>query len=138
MEDPLKRLEVLETQRATLLKERDRILSDLRATHRYQGGRRLSGSEFLKWRGGVQRQDAKNIAELREVNTEIKSLRRLRNERVVAAMGLDVRDPDSLIAHAFNLLHRLASEGVDLDPQEQATVDGLRHYLAHVPAKGGG
>jgi len=131
LSDILKQLESLEAQRAALLKERDRITADLRATHRYQGGRRMSGSEFLTWRAGIQRQNDKNLASIREVNTQIKALRRERNERVIAARGVDVNDPVSLIAHAYNLLHRLAGEGVDLDPQEQAVVDGLREYLQH-------
>ena len=69
---------------------------------------------------------------LRKARAELKSLRRERNERVVAARGIDVRDADALIAHAYQLLHRLVCDGVEIDPQEQAVIDGLRHYLQHV------
>lgn len=138
--DPLTRLTELEDKRHGLAKTLKDIDAQLGQTRRLtsDGTREMTRAEYSQWRNKAVSARRHVERELMDINHELKKLRQHRNERVIAANGIDVRDPDTLIAHAWALLHRLGSEGVDFDPQEQATVDGLRHYLAHVPAKGGG
>jgi len=128
----LERLAALEQQRAAIVDELTGINAQLSQTRRFEGGRMLTRAEYSQWRNKAVLAKMHRERALRAINVEIKGLRRERNERVIAAKGVDVRDPDTLIAHAYALLHRLVCEGVDVDAQEQAVIDGLRHYLAHV------
>lgn len=134
----LNRLAELENQRRAIVDELATINAQLSQTRRFEGGRMLMRSEYSQWRNKATLAKMHKERALRDLNFEIKQLRRERNERVIAARGVDVKDPDTLIAHAYALLHRLAAEGVELDAQEQAVVDGLRHHLQHVPAGGEG
>lgn len=139
MTDPISRINDLEDKRHELVKVTKDIDAQLAQTRRLtsDGSREMTRAEYSQWRNKAVSARRHAERELMDINHELKKLRRDRNERVIAARGIDVQDPDTLIAHAWALLHRLGSEGVDFDPQEQATVDGLRHYLAHVPAKEG-
>lgn len=130
--DEMQELDSLNSERVTLVKTKTEMETALRQRRLYEGGRMLDARTYNIRRNTTSRRLGECTVRLIEVNARLKELRRKRNEDLVAARGIDSRDPITLIGHAFNLLHRLACDGVDLDPQEQAVVDALRHYLAHI------
>ena len=92
-------------------------------------GRRVWGDDYHGWRHRALTALRITTRELRDTNAQLKELRRGRNEQVIGAAGLNLKDPTSLISAAYMLLHRLASDGVEIDPHEQLVIDGLQHFL---------
>jgi hypothetical protein len=133
--EEMQELTTLENERVALVKTKVELETTLRQKRLYEGGVMLGARAYNIRMDTAKRRMGELTVRLIEVNTRLKQLRRLRNEACIAARGLDVQEPVSLIGHAYNMLHKLACEGVEIDPQEQAVIDALGHYLAHVRAE---
>lgn len=85
----------------------------------------MTDRDYHAWRGAAAGALRHALTENQRLKT---SIRQLREEARAKAAGVDLSDPDVLIAAAAKLLRRLASEGVDFDASEQALVDALSDW----------
>jgi hypothetical protein len=89
-----------------------------------------SEQSFWQWRKSAITAKRHKEAALRRLNLWLKNQRRsVFTDRLASAVSVDASDPVALLRAAYELLHRLACEGVDLDPGEQATKDVVRSFL---------
>ena len=130
--DEMDELATLQEERTKLVKVKVEIENLLKLKRLYENGRELPSRVYHQRRDAMNRRLAEMAPRLVAVNARLKQLRQKRNEDVIAARGLDLQDPTTLISHAYQLLVRLKGEGVDMDPHEQDVINALSIYLAHV------
>jgi len=130
---------------AEAIAERQRLVQETKDIQAQMGnrnatdveGRRIPAHEYWEWRHRAVhalRAKERRMAELKAIITAE------RQRASVATAGNLISGPvtaESLLASLAALVRRLASEGVDLDPEEQALLDAAQHLLVHGPAKGG-
>ncbi len=87
-------------------------------------GQRVTPHQYHSWRGKALGAQRFLLAYQRALKGALKEANRQANVQQHAALGLDT--PEGLIDAAYLLLHRLSSDGVDLDVDEQRVVDALR------------
>jgi len=87
-----------------------------------EDGRRMPPQDYWKWRDDqLERQQELT----RQIRLTKKEMRRVRVEEVQDLAGISVDDDAGLLRGSYSLLKQLASEGVELDPDEQAFIDLL-------------
>jgi hypothetical protein len=85
--------------------------------------------QFFDWRKRAVAAKTHIERQLRELNLEIKRFRRAAPIHRAAELGVDATDPEDMLRALYGLVHRLACEGVDLEPDEQALKDAVCEYL---------
>ena len=94
---------------------------------RHPDGSRYTSHEYHEWRGRASAALRHLLVRQRALKDALKTARRRYNSDT--PVGPDLKTPEALIHAAFVVIHRLACEGVELDPEEQRVKDALDEYL---------
>jgi hypothetical protein len=134
--NPPASIEEAEVIRLRLVEQLNDINAQL--TARRVGGPACDGvyaedrSTFFDWRRRAVCAKKFTEARLRQLNLWIKQQRRAHVIDKSRSLCADPTSPLSLLIAAGSLLSRLASEGVELDDDEQAVLDAIRNYMQNV------
>lgn len=96
---------------------------------RHPDGSRYTDHEYHEWRGRAIAAWKHGVAEQRVMKEALKIARRRFNTDTPLRNASDLTTPDALIHAAYVVLHRMASEGVEVDEEEQRIIDALDAYL---------
>ena len=96
---------------------------------RHPDGSRYSEHEWHEWRQRAIAAWKHGVAEQRVMKEALKVSRRRFNTDTPLRDAPDLTTPDALIHAAYVVLHRMASEGVEVDDEEQRIIDALDAYL---------
>lgn len=139
-QEELNRLSALEAERKRLVDEIQSVDAQLSEKRKYdRDGRMWTAPEYHEWRAKAVAVRFSRLKRLRSVKEELESLRQKRHTATVkAAAGVPLASgADALLAAAHDLLRRLVSDGVDLDPDEFAVLDAIRDHLSKAAQKEG-
>jgi hypothetical protein len=112
------------TRRQTLITDIQGIEAQLGNRNRELDGQRMQSNEWYAWRNRAIAARKHKLEDLRLTNEWIKSHHRKR-----AVEHFD--DSTAALAAASKLLHTLAAEDVEFEPEEQAIVDGIDAILGY-------
>jgi hypothetical protein len=98
-----------------------------------ENGERMSSEEYWQWRSKAHRAFTFLSNEVRRLKMWIKAhhtrLNRHLNDHQLA--GMDLTTDEGLVLALTAVIKRLASDGVDLDPEEQEIVDVADRRIRH-------
>ena len=119
-------LRTIDEYQAILLEEMNSIDAQLSAAK----SQRRSEDDYQNWRGRILNVRNKVLTKYQELKRRGKELRQ---EKMLEASDLDPANPCQLVHAAHGLLHRLKSEGVELDRQELAVLVALDRFVETNP-----
>jgi hypothetical protein len=128
---PPSTMDEADTRKLELVEKLDSVNAQLSARNgaRDDSGEYLEDAQsFFTWRTRAIAAKRHVESELRHLNLWIKQQRRSAPIHNVAET-VNPNDPVDLLRALHRLVHRLACEGVDLDPAEQALKDVVQEYL---------
>lgn len=122
-------LQAAQLRYETILAEVQKVQAQLGDKDRRKlDGTQYQDGEYREWRNRAVGAMRFMLAEQRMLKSAIKEYNRLVHDSHLVEVGGGT-DPLSLITRAHQLLVRLAGDGVDLDPDEQVVLDGLRLFI---------
>jgi hypothetical protein len=115
------------SERAELVKEAMDIQAALGDRNKVgPDGKRLSDHDYHEWRRRAQYALAARQRRMHDLKEHV---RKLRQQTTLVESGVSDTSDRGLLKSAYELLRKLAKEGVDFDTQEQAQMDVFRAHL---------
>ena len=118
------------------LNEIEAVLGNKNATD--GRGNRLDGHSYWEWRNRAVHAKRHTLAEMTHLKAWLKTARRERQTDSARDMGFDANDPTSLLRAARAVFVRIASDEVEIHPDEQFVLDAIRDYLQERASPGSG